>query len=199
MNKKELINFENEIAQDFNKGKIRAPIHLHSGNENFLIKFFKKIKKNDWVFSTWRSHYHCLLKGVPKKILKREILKGRSISLCFSKYKIYSTAIVGGNIPIAVGVALSLKRKKKKGMVYCFIGEMTSETGIAHESIKYSINKKLPIHFVIEDNQKSVCTNTRAVWSQKKLSYENKKSKYVTYYKYKLKYPHSGAGVRVEF
>ena len=76
---------------------------------------------------------------------------------------------------------------------------MTSETGIAHESIKYSINKKLPIHFVIEDNQKSVCTNTRAVWSQKKLSYENKKSKYVTYYKYKLKYPHSGAGVRVEF
>ena len=199
MNKKELINFENEIAQDFNRGKIRAPIHLHSGNENFLIKFFKKIKKNDWVFSTWRSHYHCLLKGVPKKILKREILRGRSISLCFSKYKIYSTAIVGGNIPIAVGVALSLKRKKKKGMVYCFIGEMTSETGIAHESIKYSINKKLPIHFVIEDNQKSVCTNTRAVWSQKKLSYENKKSKYVTYYKYKLKYPHSGAGVRVEF
>lgn len=199
MNKKELINFENEIAQDFNRGKIRAPIHLHSGNENFLIKFFKKIKKNDWIFSTWRSHYHCLLKGVPKKILKREILKGRSISLCFSKYKIYSTAIVGGNIPIAVGVALSLKRKKKKGMVYCFIGEMTSETGIAHESIKYSINKKLPIHFVIEDNQKSVCTNTRAVWSQKKLSYENKKSKYVTYYKYKLKYPHSGAGVRVEF
>ena len=199
MNKQDLINFENDIANEFNAGKIRAPIHLHSGNESFLIKFFKKIKKNDWVFSTWRSHYHCLLKGVPAKILKKEILRGKSISLCFSKYKIYSTAIVGGNIPIAVGVALSLKKKRKKGKVYCFMGEMTSETGIAHESIKYSINKKLPIHFIIEDNQKSVCTNTRKTWSQKKLSYENQNNKYITYYKYKLKYPHSGAGIRVEF
>ena len=46
MNKKQLIAFENDIAETFNKGKIRAPIHLYSGNENFLIKFFKKnIKK----------------------------------------------------------------------------------------------------------------------------------------------------------
>tara|TARA_A100001011_G_scaffold398919_1_gene505189 strand:- start:6380 stop:6979 length:600 start_codon:yes stop_codon:yes gene_type:complete len=199
MNKKDLIDFENDIAKEFNNGKIKAPIHLHSNNENFLIKFFKKIKKNDWIFCSWRSHYHCLLKGVPKNLLKKKILEGKSISLCFSKYKIYSSAIVGGNIPTAVGVAMSLKRSKKRGKVYCFIGEMTSETGIAHESIKYSINHKLPIHFIIEDNKKSVCTDTRKTWSVKKLTYENKKSKFITFYKYKLKYPHSGAGVRVEF
>ena len=79
------------------------------------------------------------------------------------------------------------------------MGEMTSETGIAHESIKYSINKKLPIHFIIEDNGKSVCTDTRKVWSQNKLTYELKKNKCITYYKYKLKYPHAGAGKRVQF
>ena len=59
-------------------------------------------------------------------------------------------------MPIAVGMALSFKRKKSKNKVYCFIGEMTSETGIAHECIKYSRNKKLPIHFIVEDNGKSV-------------------------------------------
>ena len=199
MKKKQLIEFENKIADLFNKGKIRAPIHLYSSNENFLINFFKKIKKNDWVFCSWRSHYQCLLKGVPAKKLQKEIVDGKSISLCFPEHKIYSSAIVGGVLPIAVGMAISLKRKKSKSKVFCFLGEMTSETGIAHECIKYSKNKKLPIHFVIEDNGKSVCTNTRKVWSQKKLTYEFKKDNYVTYYKYKLKYPHAGAGKRVQF
>ena len=199
MNKKKLIKFENEIATLFNEAKIRAPIHLHSNNETQLIKIFKKIKKNDWVFSTWRSHYHCLLKGVPITKIKKEILNGKSISLCFPEYKVYSSAIVGGNIPIAVGMAISLKREKSKKKVYCFIGDMTSETGIAHECIKYSINNKLPIHFVIEDNSKSVCTDTRKVWAQKKLTYEKFSNRYVTYYKYKLKFPHAGAGKRVQF
>ena len=199
MNKIKLIEFENDIASIFNSGKIRAPIHLYSGNEDFLINFFKKIKKNDWVFCSWRSHYQCLLKGVPAKILKKEIIEGKSIYLCFPDHKIYSSAIVGGSLPIAVGMALSFKRKKSKNKVYCFIGEMTSETGIAHECIKYSRNKKLPIHFIVEDNGKSVCTDTRKTWSQKKLTYEKSSDKYVTYYKYHLKYPHAGAGKRVQF
>ena len=195
----DLIKFEDDIARTFNDGKIRAPIHLSSNNEKFLLKFFKRVKKNDWVFCSWRSHYQCLLKGVPPKVLKKEIMDGKSISLCFSKYKIYSSAIVGGILPISLGVALSLKRKKSKSKVYCFIGDMTSETGIAHETIKYSIQKNLPIHFIIEDNTKSVCTDTRKTWSMKKLTYEKVKSKFVTYYKYKNKYPHAGAGKRVQF
>ena len=183
----------------FNRAKITAPIHLYSNNEDKLIKIFKKIKKKDWVFCSWRSHYQCLLKGVPEKLLEKEILDGKSISLCFPKYKIYSSAIVGGIIPIALGVALGNKIKKKKSKVYCFVGEMTSETGIMHECFKYAVNKKLPIHFIIEDNSKSVCTDTRKVWSMKRLSFEKKNSKYLTYYKYHLKYPHAGAGKRVQF
>ena len=199
MNEKYLINFEDNIAKLFNEAKIKAPIHLYSGNEKFLINFFKKIKKNDWVLCSWRSHYQCLLKGVPPKKITNEIINGKSISLCFLDYKIYSSAIVGGSLPIAVGLALSLKRKKSKNKIYCFIGDMTSETGIAHECIKYSRNKNLPIHFIVEDNRKSVCTDTRKAWSKNKLTYENVSDKFVTYYKYKLKYPHAGAGKRVQF
>ena len=199
MNKKSLISFEEQIASLFNSGKIRAPVHLYHGNEDKLINIFKKIKKNDWVFCTWRSHYQCLLKGVPKDEVKKEILEGRSISLCFPKHNIDSSAIVGGSIPIAVGTAISLKKRKSKNKVFCFMGEMTAESGIAYECVKYSRNFKLPIHFIVEDNEKSVCTDTRKAWNQKKLSYEGSKDKYVTYYHYKLKYPHAGAGKRVQF
>ena len=199
MNKKTLIKFEEEIAELFNKGKIKAPVHLYHGNEDKIINIFKKIKAIDWVFCSWRSHYQCLLKGVPEKEIKKEIISGRSISLCFPKYNIFSSAMVGGSLPIAVGVALSLKRTKSNKKVYCFMGEMTSETGIAYECIKYSKNHKLPIHFIIEDNKKSVCTVTRKVWRQKKLTFECKSDKYITYYHYKLKYPHAGAGKRVQF
>ena len=200
MNKKDLINFEEEIASLFNQGKIRAPVHLYQGNEDKIIEIFKKINKQDWVFCSWRSHYQCLLKGVPKEQVKDEILSGRSISLCFPEYKIYSSALVGGSIPIAVGTAMSLKlRKEKSTMVYCFMGEMTSETGIAHECIKYSRNFDLPIHFVIEDNSLSVCTDTRKTWQQKKLSFEGSNDKFITFYSYKSKWPHAGAGKRIQF
>ena len=108
----DLISFEEEIAETFNQGKIKSPVHLYNGNEEHIIKVFKNIKENDWVFCTWRSHYQCLLKGVDPKQIKNDILDGRSITLCYPSHKIYSSAIVSGNIPIATGVALDIKRKK---------------------------------------------------------------------------------------
>ena len=89
MNKEKLIKFEEEIAELFNSKKIRAPIHLYHGNEDQIIKIFKKINPEDWVFCSWRSHYQCLLKGVPEKKIKEEILDGKSISFCFPEYNIY--------------------------------------------------------------------------------------------------------------
>jgi hypothetical protein len=89
------------------------------------------------------------------------------------------------------------KNKNNKKKVYCFIGDMTAETGIMHESLKYARNYSLPIHFVIEDNSLSVCTNTKKVW-KKKYS-KIKQDKFLSYYKYNNKYPHAGAGKRVQF
>ena len=202
LTKQDLIDFETEIAACFDDAMIRAPVHLYNGNEEKMIEIFEKhkISDEDWVLCSWRSHYQCLLKGVPPEELKSAILRGRSISLCFKKYRVLSSGIVTGVLPIAVGVALDIKRKGGKNKVYCFMGEMTSETGNAHECIKYARNHELPIHFIIEDNGKSVCTDTRATWNQEKLTYEGVNDEYVTYYKYELKkYPHAGAGKRVQF
>jgi len=199
LSKEDLINFEEEVAQCFNNAKIKAPVHLYSANEDVMLDIFKQIKKNDWIFCSWRSHYQCLLKGVPRELLLKEILEGKSISLCFPKYNIYSSAIVGGSLPIALGRALATKFKGESDHTYCFIGDMTSETGIAHEVIKYSTNHNLPITFIVEDNTKSVMTDTKKVWSQQHLTYEKNTNDKVIYYKYDLSYPHAGAGKRVQF
>lgn len=199
LNKNDLIKFEDKVAKTFNAGKIRAPVHLYYGNEEEMINVFEKIEKEDWVLCSWRSHYQCLLKGVPEDELMREILEGRSISLSFPEYRVLSSGIVGGVLPIATGIALSIKLNKKGNKVYCFLGDMTAETGIAHECIKYSRNHDLPITFIIEDNEISVCTDTRKTWGSDILSYENSNDPMIIYYKYSNKYPHAGAGTRVQF
>jgi len=195
----ELIAFEDEIAALFNGAKVRAPVHLYHGNEDHMIDVFREVNPEDWVCCSWRSHYQCLLKGVPRELVRDEILAGRSISLCFPKYRIISSAIVGGIVPIALGLALAFKRSGEKGRVHCFMGDMTSETGLAAECLKYATNWQLPIRFIVEDNGQSVCTNTRETWNQPILTHEKGSHPLVVYYQYKNKYPHAGAGTRVQF
>ena len=104
--------------------------------------------------------------------LEQDIIDGRSIALCYREHRVVSSAIVGGVLPIAVGIAMAIERSSGKERVHCFMGDMTAETGIAHECIKYSRNHNLPIRFIIEDNGKSVCTDTRVAWKQVEPAYE---------------------------
>ena len=189
-----LISFSDKIKKIYEKGKIKAPIHLSGNNEMQLIKIFKKVNKKDWVFSTWRSHYHALLHGINPKWLEKEIIKGRSMGIINKQKKFYSSAIVGGILPIALGVALSIKRKKLKNKVWVFVGDMTYETGVFHEVYKYSKNFKLPLKFVIEDNGLSTNTPTFKAWGKKQKIKSN-----LSYYKYKRKFPHHGTGTWLLF
>ena len=191
--KDELIDFEEEIKDLFLSKQIKSPVHLSGGNEESLIKIFKKIKKDDWVFSTHRSHYHALLKGTDREWLKKEILEDRSIHINNKEHKFFTSAIMAGNLPIAVGVGMGLKRKKSKNKVWVFVGDMTAEMGIFHECTKYAGRHDLPIVFVVEDNGLSVDTPTQKVWG------ESKKEANIIRYSYKRKYPHQGCGVWVTF
>jgi TPP-dependent pyruvate/acetoin dehydrogenase alpha subunit len=187
--------FEKDIAECFNRGEIRAPIHLDGGNEEQLIEIFKDIKSEDWVCGSWRMHYKCLLKSVPSAQLKRDILAGRSITLCYQEFRIISSAIVGGILPIALGLALSIKRTGGKERVWAFLGDMTAKTGMYHECVVYAQGFDLPIKFVIENNNLSVCTPTQEVWG----SQEGWRTDRVIGFNYTLPFPHSGAGKRINF
>ena len=202
--KDKLIEFEETLVKEFEQGRIRAPIHLSGNNEDDLIKIFDDINTCDWVFSTWRSHYHGLLKGVPYEKMWDECMKGNSITLCFPEHKFYTSAIVGGTVPIAVGVAAAIKRIGGSEKVWCFIGDMASETGIFWESVKYAHAHQLPIFWVIEDNNFSTSTPSRETWGR----HEDDKTMLQVldllgvpyrYYFYTRKYPHQGIGKWVAF
>jgi len=207
LTKADLIAFEEEIKDLFLKGEIRAPIHLSGGNEDQLIDMFKDIRVNDYLFTTYRNHYHCLLKGMPPDILRQHILEGRSMYLCDPAYSIVSSAIVGGCLPIAVGMALGLKRRGSPDRVWCFVGDMAAETGAFLEAVKYAGQHILPITFVIEDNGLSTNTPTQEVWgllpgSDDFISPWIIGCDYgadVKYYFYTRTVPHVGAGEWVTF
>lgn len=193
--KEELIEFEDKIVKHWEDGKIRGPVHLSNGNEEELIEISKRIKKNDWVLSTWRSHYHALIKGIDPKWLENEILEGRSITIVNKEEKFYASAIVGSILSIGVGIALSNKRDKNDDKVWCFIGDMAFETGNFYEMHKYARNLDLPIIFVVEDNGVSTNTPTIETWGGVKREIPND----VIWYEYKNKWPHYGTGKWVVF
>lgn len=201
LTKDQLIAFEDDIAECFNQKLIRAPIHLDNGNEEQLINIFKQyqINENDWICCSWRSHYKCLLKGVPQDKLKEDILAGKSISLCYPEYRIISSAIVGGILPIALGLALSINITNNTERVFAFSGDMTAEHGSFYECAKYAHNYQLPLYMIIEDNNKSVCTPTKDIWKGEELVFEKSCGDRIIYYKYESKWPHSGSSQRVNF
>jgi len=192
--KEELIYFETVVKQRYENGDILAPVHLSKDNEDELIEIFQYVHPDDWVFSAWRNHYHALLHGMNKQELMKDILSGRSMATSSNVNKFYSSAIVGGIIPIALGAAMALKNKKSENKVWCFIGDMTFETGVFHESYKYAKNFDLPIQFVVEDNNLSVHTPTDAAWGVKQEVPDD-----VVYYTYENGYPHHGTGAWVNF
>lgn len=175
---KELIRFENKIAKMFRQKKIRVPVHLSGGNEDELISIFKKIKRSDYVFSTHRGHYHFLLHGGnPDKLIHNIICtKLGSMHTIAPKLRFYSSAIVCGTAAIATGVALALKMKGSKQKVWCFLGDGAIDEGWYWEAKHYAEANDLSLTFIIEDNNRSVCTSK----SQR--------------YCYVAKWPHAGIG-----
>lgn len=207
VDKQFIVDFEKDIAKIYERGDIRGAIHLRDGNEDILVNIFKGINTSfDYVYSTWANHVHALLKGIPPDKVKQRILDGNSMAMNFPEYRFYTSAIVGGICPIAVGTAYSIQRSSGSNRVYCFLGDMAFRTGIAHESIMYSLSHDLPITFVIEDNGKSVGTPTQDTWGtipiHTLLEFYDEQIQgncRMIYYQYDLNYPHSGTGTFVSF
>lgn len=159
MNAAELMAFEDEVAECFNAGEISGPVHLCSpGQAAPLIEIFRDIKRTDYVLSNWRGHWHALLHGVPREKVMAEILAGRSMMLHFPEHRFMSSAIMGGMLPIACGLAAGGER------VWCFVGDMCATSGAFSDASSYAAGHKLPVKFIIEDNGLSTNTPTKMCW-----------------------------------
>ena len=187
MDKQRLIDYEDSIVAAFNRREIASPIHFSGGNEEQLIGIFRQIRPQDWVFATYRSHYHALLKGVPEEWLTEWIRDNKSIHLMSKEYRIVTSAIVGGHLPQAVGMAMAIKLKGLDERVWAFCGDMAAETGTFHECHKYATRQGLPVTFVVEDNGVSTNTPTQDTWVRQCAGSDN-----VVRYSYQRVHPHYG-------
>ena len=192
MESSELIAFEKEIAAAFESKLIPAPVHLSGGNEAQLIDIFQDIDPWDWVFCTYRNHYHALLHGLPRNWVKAEILAGRSMTLSSPAHHFFTSAIVGGHLSIAVGVAQALKLDHSTERVWCFCGDMAARSGVFHEATQLAAAHGLPIEFIVEDNGFSTDTPTRAAWGGESLVD-------VRQYQYSRLWPHVNTGKWIDF
>lgn len=188
--KEDLIKFENEIIELYEKGEISHMLHVCGGNEDELINIFKNIKKDDYIFSTHRTHYHYLLAGGDQDDLKRKILNGESMYIFNKDINFLSSSIVAGAPCIAAGVALGLKKSNSSKHVWCFIGDGAEDQGHFYEAVRYVEGFDLPCTFIIEDNDRSVEATKKDRWGSENEFKWNEK--YVIRYKYSSTYPHTG-------
>jgi len=154
---------EERVAFVYPEQEIKTPVHLCTGQEAIAAGVCIHLTDEDTIFSTHRSHGHCLAKGMELKPMIAELYgrttgcargKGGSMHLVDPGHGIPgTTAIVGGCIPLAVGGALSAVLQGKKGRVSAaFFGDGAADEGAFAESLNFAALKQLPVVFVCENN-----------------------------------------------
>jgi TPP-dependent pyruvate/acetoin dehydrogenase alpha subunit len=157
---------EEMIAHRYSEWKMRCPTHLCIGQEAVGAAVGMALRKNDFAVSTHRAHGHYLGKGGDLKKMIAEIYgkatgcsagKGGSMHLIDrSAGFMGSTAIVGGTIPVGVGLGLSIMLNDTDQVSCVFLGDGAVEEGVFYESVNFAVLKKLPVLFVCENNLYSV-------------------------------------------
>ncbi len=153
---------EERIADLVTGGEIACPCHLYTGQEAVAAGVGATLKKEDWVFSTHRSHGHYLAKGGDLKTLMAELYgksagcsggRGGSMHLASPDIGLPgSSAIVAGTIPLAVGAALAFAIRKQNNVSVSFFGDGAFGEGVLYESLNFAALRKLPVVFVCENN-----------------------------------------------
>jgi pyruvate dehydrogenase E1 component alpha subunit len=154
--------FEDRCAELYTKQKIRGFLHLYNGEEAVAVGVMQALDRDDAVVATYREHGHALARGVPMNALMAEMYgkrtgssggRGGSMHVFDVARGFYGgNAIVGGCLPIAVGLSLARKTGKRPGLAACFFGEGAVAEGEFHESLNLAALWRLPVLFVCENN-----------------------------------------------
>jgi len=153
---------EEKSAELYSATKIRGFLHLYIGEEAVAVGVMEALTPEDAVVATYREHGHALARGMSAGAILAEMYgkqegccrgRGGSMHLFDDKTRFYGgNAIVGGGLPIAVGLALADKMQKKDRVTCCFFGDGAVAEGEFHESINLAALWQLPVLFVCENN-----------------------------------------------
>ena len=154
--------FEEKCAELYTQEKIRGFMHLYDGEEAIAVGIIPTLEKRDRIVTTYREHGHALVRGVPMTTVMAEMYgkqegcsrgRGGSMHLFDRATNFYGgNAIVGGGLPLAVGLALADHMQGNDLVIACFFGEGAVAEGEFHESLNLAALWGLPVLFVCENN-----------------------------------------------
>jgi len=155
--------FEVACGENYTKGNIRGFLHLYIGQEATAVGSISCLKDEDYIITHYRDHGHALARGLDVNRSMAELFgkrtglskgKGGSMHLFDAAKKFMGGhAIVGGQFPVATGLALACQYKKTGGLVVCFFGDGSTNQGTYHETLNLASVWNLPILFILENNK----------------------------------------------
>ena len=174
--------YEERIYYLFLEGIMPGTIHQSTGEEACAVGMLYDLSKDDYMASTHRPAGHDIAKGVTVKSMMCEMF-GKEEDCCHGKGGAMHTgdvavgaltanAIVGGNLPIAAGVALAFKMQKKNNVVVCFFGDGASNEGSFHETMNAASKWKLPVVYVCENNLYAANTSIKLTCTSDNPAYD---------------------------
>ena len=154
--------FEEKCVELYSAGKIRGFLHLYIGEEAIAVGVMRALGPDDAIVATYREHGHALARGIPMTVLLAEMYgkregccrgRGGSMHIFDAATRFYGgNAIVGGGLPLAVGLALAAKLRGVRTVTACFFGEGAVAEGEFHESLNLAALWRLPVLFLCENN-----------------------------------------------
>ena len=172
--------FEEKAAELYSAGQIRGFLHLYIGEEAIAVGALQALGPDDAVVATYREHGHALARGIPAAAVMAEMYgktngcsrgRGGSMHLFDVGRRFYGGyAIVGGGLPIAVGLALADQLQNRARVTACFFGDGAVAEGEFHESLNLAALWKLPVLFLCENNGYAMGTALERHQSQTDLS-----------------------------
>ncbi len=154
--------FEEKCAELYSAGKIRGFLHLYIGEEAVAAGVMEALTPDDAIVATYREHGHALARGIAATVLMAEMYgkqegccrgRGGSMHIFDAGTRFYGgNAIVGGGLPVAVGLALADRMQGRQRVTACVFGDGAVAEGEFHESLNLAALWKLPVLFLCENN-----------------------------------------------
>jgi pyruvate dehydrogenase E1 component alpha subunit len=172
--------FEEKAAEAYSSGKIGGFCHLYIGQEAVAVGAISAIRADDYVLTSYREHGQAIAKGMSANAIMAELFgkatgcsrgKGGSMHLFDKKINFLGGhAIVGGQIPLATGVAFATKYQATDQVTLCFFGEAAVNQGAFHESLNMAQLWKLPCIYICENNQYGMGTSLNRAMSFREIA-----------------------------
>jgi pyruvate dehydrogenase E1 component alpha subunit len=172
--------FEEMAEKLYGMGKTHGTMHLSIGMEASATGAVAALRPDDFILSTHRGHGHCIAKGADLNRMMAEFFgketgycRGRGGSMHIADIEggnLGANGVVGGGIPMSVGVGLSLKMQKRDQIILCFFGEGAANLGPFHEALNMAAIWKLPVVFVCENNQYAMSFHYKKAFAIERIS-----------------------------